>query len=98
MVRTQKFRFSDSNGTLNLFISAMPKVKQTAKKPTKDFKYEECEKIFTQKSNYLRHLGLVHEVDEFGNTLPVAERLKLQGYNIKRRTEAQQPKEMQPAK
>ena len=76
----------------------MLRVKRTAKKPTKEFECEECGKIFTQKSNYTRHLGLMHEVDEFGNTLPVAERLKLQGYNVKRRTEAQRPKEMQPAK
>ena len=80
-----------------LFESEMPRVKQTKKKPPKEFRCQECNKVFTQRSNYTRHLGLVHEVDEFGNTLPVAERLKLQGYNVKRRTEVQQPKET-PAK
>ena len=52
-----------------LFEIDIPRVKQTAKKPPKEFRCQECDKVFTQKSNYTRHLGLVHEVDEFGNCL-----------------------------
>jgi len=80
---------SASTTSQQLFCVSMPKVKFTARKmkterepstpkAAKEFKCIECNKTFTQKSNYLRHLGLVHEVDEFRNILPVAERLKLQ--------------------
>ena len=100
---------SASTTCRQLFNASMPKVKYTTKKmkaekgpPTpkaaKEFKCDDCNKTFTQRSNYLRHLGLVHEVDEFGNILPVAERLKLQRYNIKRQKEPQLPKETQPPK
>jgi len=81
----------------------MPKIKYTARKmktekelpasrAVKEFKCTSCNRNFTQKSNFVRHLGLVHEIDEHSNLLPVAERLKLQRYNVKRQ---RGPKEVQ---
>jgi len=61
----------------------MPKTKNTEKKTERKFVCFACEKSFAQRTNFRRHLGLIHECNEAGESITKDEKMRMQIYNKK---------------
>ena len=76
----------------------MARVKHTDRKKTqpmqqarKDWNCMGCDKAFGQKANYLRHLALIHDMDEEGKPICQAERARYAAYAKRGKREEAQP-------
>jgi len=63
----------------------MPKLKYTKRRAKTTFACNECASTFTQRTNYLRHLGIIHGKDKDGELITESELQRMRGYNAKRK-------------
>jgi len=93
----REMKFINSSVELHreaILLREMPNIKYTKRKEAA-FACNECESTFRQRTNYLRHLGIIHEKDEAGEPISDEALDRMKSYNAKKKTQgppAKKPK------